>query len=220
MRPFQNFMIGLSRACLGAICAAAIAVLATTMPAAADDVTPVETFAQQQVDKGISILTDKSLSPPARQAAIGDFVLSLMDLKRIALYALGPAAQSAPKEDVDAFVEAFKKFTLANYESQLGAYNGETIKIVDAVQHGPSDFVVSAAVSDPTDPPGTRPLTVRFRVVDEIGKYAILDASIDGIWFEVAQHDDIQGFLAQNSGDVKKLVAHLNDMTAALSASR
>jgi len=183
MRPFQNFMIGLSRACLGAICAAAIAVLATTMPAAADDVTPVETFAQQQVDKGISILTDKSLSPPARQAAIGDFVLSLMDLKRIALYALGPAAQSAPKEDVDAFVEAFKKFTLANYESQLGAYNGETIKIVDAVQHGPSDFVVSAAVSDPTDPPGTRPLTVRFRVVDEIGKYAILDASIDGIWF-------------------------------------
>jgi len=128
MRPFQNFMIGLSRVCLGAICAAAIAVLATTMPAAADDVTPVETFAQQQVDKGISILTDKSLSPPARQAAIGDFVLSLMDLKRIALYALGPAAQSAPKEDVDAFVEAFKKFTLANYESQLGAYNGETIK--------------------------------------------------------------------------------------------
>ena len=218
MRPFQNFMFGNLRA--GLLIAAVTASFAATSPAAADDTAPVEAYAQQQIDKGIAILMDKSLSPPARQAAIGDFVLSLMDLKRIALYALGPAAQTAPREDVDAFVDAFKKFTLANYESELGSYGGETIKVVDAVQHGPQDFVVTAAVRDPTDPPNTRPLLVRFRVVDETGKYAILDASVEGIWFEVAQHDDIQGFLAQNGGDVKKLVEHLNDMTAALSATR
>ena len=221
MRSVQKFMKRISPVSLGAVAIAAIASFAAARPALADDVTPVETYAQGEIDKGVGILTDKSLSPPARQAAIGDFLLSLMDLQRIAVYALGPAAQTAPKEDVDAFVDSFRKFTLANYESELGAYSGQTIKVVDAVQHGPRDYVVTAQVKDPSDPPGERPVLVRFRVFDEGGgKFAILDASVQGVWFEVAQHDDMQGFLAQNGGDVKKLTAHLNDMTAALSASR
>ena len=219
MRSVKKFMKVVPSAGLGLL---ALLAVASGTPALADTDTtaPVKAYAQQAMDKGVQILTDKSLSPPARQAAIGDYLLSLMDLKRIALWALGPAAKTASPEDVDAFVDAFQKFTLANYESQLGAYSGQKITIADAVQHGPDDYVVTADVSDPQDPPGTTPLGVRFRVVDEGGKYAILDASVEGVWFEIAQRDDIQGFLAQNSGDVKKLVEHLNAMTAALSAAR
>ncbi len=219
MRSFQKFMFASVRVRACAIGMGFMAAIAISGAARADDVAPVETYAQAEIDKGIGILSDKSLSPPARQAQIGDFLLSMMDLKRIALYALGPAAQGASKEDIDAFVAAFQKFTLANYESQLGAYDGQQIKIVDAVQHSPEDYVVSAEVRSPSDPPSARPLRVRFRVVNEGGKFAILDASVEGVWFEVAQHDDIQGYLAQNGGDVKKLTAHLNDMTSALSAA-
>jgi hypothetical protein len=38
------------------------------------------------------------------------------------------------------------------------------------------------------------------------------------VWFGMAQRDDIQGFLASNNNDVKKLTARMLEMTANLKA--
>jgi ABC-type transporter MlaC component len=198
---------------------AALGVLAAT-PALADTAA-VEAYAQQTIDHGIGILKDTSLTEAARQSEVRDFLLSIMDVNRIALYILGPAAQSAPPADVAAFETAFQAFTLANYEAQLGAYGGQTLKVVGATERAPGDYVVTANLVDPTDPPSSPPTPIAFRILDEGGgKYAIMDANVEGVWFEKVQHDDAQGFLAQNGGSLPKLVDHLNAMAAGVASAR
>lgn len=208
------------RAPAHAMLAAAVFVgLLAAAPASADP-PAAETFAQQNIDRGIAIMKDRSLSDAARHTAVHDLLLSIMDLKRIAHYVLGPAAQSAPPADVASFEQAFENFTLANYKSQIGAYGGQTLKVVGATAHAPGDYIVAADLFDPSDPPGTPPTELHFRVLDEGGKFAIVDANVEGIWFEEAQHDDVQGYLAQNGGSVPKLVDHLNAMAASFSAQQ
>ena len=215
--PVPEISVRMRRLAFGAL--AALGLLAAT-PASADSAA-VQAYAQQTIDHGIGILKDKSLTEAARQSQVRDFLLSIMDLKRIALYILGPSAQTASPADVTTFETAFQAFTLANYEAQLGAYGGQTLKAVGATEHAPGDYVVTANLIDPTDPPGTAPTPLAFRILDEGGgKFAIMDANVEGVWFEKVQHDDAQGFLAQNGGSVPKLVEHLNAMAAGFASAR
>jgi ABC-type transporter MlaC component len=58
------------------------------------------------------------------------------------------------------------------------------------------------------------PATANFRMLKEAdGNFAVVDANIEGVWFGLAERDDIQGFLQQNGHDLSKLAAHLQEMT-------
>lgn len=202
-------------ALLGFVLAAVFAVLSPPAYAA----TPAETFVDTNIQTGLSILRDKNLSPSDRRARIHAFLLSLLDTKRIAIYALGPAAQSASPADLDAYTDAFRDFMVANYDSRLGGYDGQSLNVTGSVQHGPGDYIVSAVLVDPSQPANSQaPEEVDLRVVDENGKFFVVDASIEGIWLAIAQHDDFAGFLKQHDGSVAALTAHLKDMTAQLDA--
>jgi ABC-type transporter MlaC component len=189
--------------------------LALASPALAD--ATIETYAQATIDKGVAILKDATLKDKAKDDALRAFLDTTLDLKRIALFTLGAAAQSASAADLASYSDAFKKFTLANYVSRVGAYGGQSLKVASAVARAPGDYIVTVTVVDPTAPKSAPPDSAQFRVVSEAGGgFAVVDASVQGIWFELAQRDDIQGYLAQNGGSVAKLVEHLNQMTAQL----
>ena len=79
--------------------------------------------------------------------------------------------------------------------------------------------MVSAVVIDPSGSAnGKAPPEVDFRIIDDGGRFYIVDASIEGVWLAVAERDDFQGFLNAHNGDVAALTAHLKDMTAQLNA--
>jgi phospholipid transport system substrate-binding protein len=170
-------------------------------------------FVKREVDQGIGILANKSLGDADRRAQIETLLASLLDMRRMALFTLGPAARTAPPADVEAFVEAYRTFALANYESQLGAYNGQMLQVKGAKARGADDYVVTAFVLDPNDKAGP-PTEVDFRVLGEGGKFAVVDASVEGVWFTLAQREDFMSFLSQNGGSVPKLVDHLKALAA------
>jgi ABC-type transporter MlaC component len=181
-------------------------------PAAAQ--TPVETYAQQTIDKGVALLKG-GVTGKAQQDALRDFLKSTLDIRRIALFTLGAAARTAPPADVENYVKAFQDFTLANYVSRIGAYGGQSLKVASTVERAPGDFVVTVEVIDPAQ--SGPPDTAQFRIMSApAGGFAVVDASVEGVWFEVAQREDVQGFLAQNGGSIPKLIEHLNQMTAAI----
>src|SRR6185312_11602531 len=90
---------------------------------------PAETFIDQNVQKGLSILADKSLSDQAKRDKFRGFLLNLTDLKRIALFTLGPAKRTASDADKTAFVNAVQDFAVSIYETRLGSYSGQTLKV-------------------------------------------------------------------------------------------
>lgn len=183
---------------------------------AAAAATPAETFVQQNVDRGVQILTDKSLSPAEKKAKVGELLATVMNTRRLAMFCLGSAAKTAAPADLDAFADAFAKFTMARYSSQLGEYGGQSLKVTGSTERSPTDHVVTAVLVDPSGVIDPDPVKVLFRVLNDGDQYGIVDASIVGVWFGMAQRDDIQGFLASNNNDVKKLTARMTEMTANL----
>ncbi|HEY4113654.1 MAG TPA: ABC transporter substrate-binding protein [Rhizomicrobium sp.] len=177
---------------------------------------PVEQFVQQGADSGIAILKDKSLSDTDRKARLEAFLKSLLDFRRMAIFTLGAAASSASPDDVSAFVDAYTQFSVANYYSDLGGYGGQWIEVTNAVPRADNDFIVTAAIHDAATP-NAPPSLISLRVLDEgNGKFAVVDASVQGVWFAVAQRDEYAAFLKQNGGNVTALTAKLRDKAANL----
>ncbi|MBV8799371.1 MAG: ABC transporter substrate-binding protein [Alphaproteobacteria bacterium] len=186
--------------------------------------TPVEDFVQQSVDRGIAVLKDRSLSENDRRRQLGEFLAAVLDTKRMALFMLGTARDKAAAPDLDVYAEAYKAFMIANYESQLNGYGGQSLKVTGSAERAPGDYVVNARLVDPSTPNDPNPVPIAFRVTDRgSGKFAVVDASVEGIWLGLAQRADFGGYLSQHGNDVPALTAHLQEMTAKLlpdSASR
>jgi ABC-type transporter MlaC component len=198
--------------------AATIFALAFATPACAGS--PVEIYVSQTIDQGLQLLNNKTLSGTEKDIELRNYLKTTLDIDRIALFTLGPAAQTASPADLAAYKSAFTTFMLANYVSRVGAYGGQALKITGVEEHGAGDFIVSVEVIDPTAASNEPPDTAKFRVLQASdGHFSVVDANVEGVWFEVAQRDDIQGFLHQNGDSIPKLIEHLNAITASLSAS-
>lgn len=198
---------------LGVVTVADLAVL----PAGA--ATPVEDFVQQNVDRGIAILKDKTLSDAERRKEVHTLLTTVVDTKKIGLFALGAARDKASPDDLAAYSDAFNAFLIADYESQLDGYGGQTLKVTGSVERAPGDEIVTAVLIDPADP-GDTSLQVVFRVLADNSKFAVVDASIAGVWLGLAQRADFEGYLGQHGGSVPELTAHLKEMTAQLEAPK
>lgn len=181
---------------------------------AAQAATPAETYIGDNVQKGLAILNNPSLSVADKQAQFQSFLESLTDIHRIAVFTLGPAAASAPPADVDAFVQAFRGYAAAVYQEQLAHYSGQTLKVTGSIQHAPGDVIVQTVVQDPNE--SGQGDEVDFRVADTNGKMQVIDASVSGVWLALQEHDQFTAFLAQHNNDVKALTADLEKRTAAI----
>src|SRR5205807_600067 len=63
--------------------------------------TQVEDFVQRNIDKGYGILRNKSLADPERHAQFRTFMLSISDMRRIGLFALGQYANGLSQQDTN-----------------------------------------------------------------------------------------------------------------------
>jgi len=191
-----------------------LALAAMPARAASADDEAAKAFIQQNIDHGIDILKNKGLTDGQRREQIHDLLSNLLDTTKIGLFALGSARAAASQADLDDYVTAFKAFMIASYETRLSGYGGQSLKVTGVIDHAPGDYIVSSVMVDPENPNDPEPARVDFRVLGEPGKFAIVDASIVGVWLGLAQRDDFGGFLGQHNASVPALTAHLKDMTA------
>ncbi len=85
---------------------------------------PTEAFVQDNIEQGYAILNSTTLSDEQRRSQFRDFMFSLTDARRIGMFTLGPYANSASKEDVESFINAFSEYAVAVYKSRLSKYKG------------------------------------------------------------------------------------------------
>ena len=169
---------------------------------------PAEEFVSVNIQKGLGILDNQTLSAEERSRRFQDLLLGITDVRRIALFTLGQYARTAPQDDQDAFIAAFRDYSIAVYRSYLGTYAGQTLKIIGSREHSPTDFVVATRVVDPNEGNGPA-LEIDFRVRTDTGQPEVTDLGVAGMWLAVEERDQFGSFLAQNRGDVRALAAHL-----------
>lgn len=177
-------------------------------PAFAQAANPAESFIQQNVDRGYQILNNRGLSAAQRREQFRSFLLSLTDLRRIGMFTLGQYANGASPGDLDAFEHAFEDYAVAVYETRLGKYAGQTLKVTGSQVRAPDDVIVNAVVT--AQDAGQPPIRVAFRVrKTPDGRPIITDMEVEGIWLALSERSDFTGFLQQHGGSIPQLTDHL-----------
>jgi len=172
-----------------------------------------EAFVQSNVQRGLQILNNTSLSKEQRQEQFRAFLVTLTDLHRIALYTLGPVRRTASPADQDAFVDAFRNYAFAVYGAEFSKYSGQSLRVTGSIQRAPGDELVRTVLVDPHAPAGQEPIEVDFRVYNSGGKYSVVDIVVAGLDLAITEQEDFSAFLAQHNGDLKALIANLRQRT-------
>lgn len=188
---------------------------AASSPAAA--LNPAETFIDQNVQKGLAILSDQALPDTQRKAQFRTFLLSLVDLDRVAMFTLGSARRTATDAEKAQFRDAFRDFAVSIYESRLNAYSGQTLKVTGSQPTGRGDTIVKTVLVDPNSS-SKQPLPVSFRVSNSDGKQVVIDVNVLGVWLAIEERDQFSSFLGDNGNRVTALIAHLKDLTRQMRA--
>jgi ABC-type transporter MlaC component len=191
---------------------AAAPLLMVRPAAAAQNV--AESFVDDNIHKGLDILKNKQLNTVQRRDQFETLLLGLVDVRRIAVFTLGQYRRTAPPDDVEAFVGAFRNYAAAAYQSYFSRYSNQTLKVIGSTERSPTDFIVQTQLVDPTS--SQPPAEVDFRVRTDSGKPVLVDVAYLGIWLSLEQRDQFVSFLGQNNGNVRSLVAHLSELAVNL----
>ena len=198
-----------------AVLAAALVLPAVSAQAAS----PAEAFIQSNVDRGLGILNNPGLPKDQKLVQFRAFLLGLTDLKRIAVYTLGPVKNTTSPADLAAFEDAFRDYAFAVYETEFAKYSGQTLRVTGSVPHGADDSLVTTELIDPHAQNGEEPIEVDFRVFGSAGHYSIGDITVLGMDLAITEQDQFQDFLSQHNNDVKALTADLRQRAANVRAS-
>jgi len=167
-----------------------------------------EAFTQRLIDQGVQIL--RNTADPGRKAKFREFITQYADVRKTARFTLGNYARTAAPADVDAFVDAFKDYAVAIYETQLDKYKGESLKVVGSVDNKPGDYIVKTVVQGGS---GSDAMRIDFRMSGGSGAYKFYDISVEGAWLGISQQEQFKSFLEQNRGSVPALTADLKART-------
>lgn len=176
------------------------------------NVPPAEAYVQNNVQVGLSLLNNHSISTDQKREQFERFILGLTDMKRIANFTLGQYKRTASPQEQEAFAEAFQSYAIAVYQSYFAKYSGQTLKVMGSQERAPGDTIVTTVMIDPNDKSGQPPLEVDFRVLGENGKYVVIDFSVSGIWLALEERDQFVAFLGQNNGSIPMLISHLKEL--------
>jgi len=188
------------------------------VPAAHADATSAKTFVQQSVDKEFAILKDTSLVQQERETRSRALLGSIIDIKRVAMFALGPYARDASDIQIADFVSAFSDYFLNMFHSDLDqSSGGGTVAITGATARAADDVIVTASVAGANTRSATgAPMNLAFRVrKNAAGNDTIVDVLLGAISMAVTQRDDFSSYLQQHSGNIDELSAELEKRAAA-----
>lgn len=177
-----------------------------------------EAFVRNNVQRGLTILNNHGIPDAQRRAQFREFLTSLTDIRRIALFTLGSARRTTTPQETEQFVNAFREYAVAVYESRLSAYSGQTLRVTGATERAPGDDIVTTVLVDPHAANQGEPIEVDFRVASNDGHYVVIDASIAGVWLALEERDQFTAFLQENHNSVPALIFHLDALTRRLRA--
>jgi phospholipid transport system substrate-binding protein len=185
---------------LGAGAAGVIAAL----PTAAETMDPAARVIQQYYTTLFpAVQAAKGLSGAERAQRIAPAILSAFDIATMARLAVGPEwAKFTPAQQAQVR-DAFSKFILADYASQLNDYSGESFKVEPKTEARGGDRIVKTTV-------GTTQVNYLVR------GSRIIDIYANGTVSELAtRRAEFSSILA--SGGPKALIEHLQQKTQKLS---
>lgn len=200
----------ITKAALGG--SATIALLSLALPTYAQPNTAAvaaENYVRAELERGLSIVNDRSAPEGVRLANLRSYLGSLMDIRRMALFSLGVARRSATPQQIEQFVNVFQEYTIAYCESLLTTYySGQAVRITGSSQEGSNNYQVQLVLESPQAgaQKSTSPIDIGVRVSTQNGRFVITDIAALGIWLSVHERDEVTNYLLETHGNFGGLV--------------
>jgi ABC-type transporter MlaC component len=192
--------------------APAIAVSALLLLSVPAHANRAEDFTQDYVKQGLTILNNPSLSHDEKHKQFQMLLEPVTDMRRVALYAIGPTAKTSPTEQLEAYVQAFHDLELSLYEREL--WRVQQLKVEASVDRNANDTIVQAFQLDDAGNRSVNADEIDFRILNAADKPIIVDICVRGAWVAVNQRVQYQEFLSQRGNNLAKLIAKLRNRTS------
>ena len=166
-----------------------------------------EAFVLTEANRALAILGDKSMGVEAKKKAFRSFVDDVADVPAITGYVLGKYRRSFTDAQYGEFAATFRDYANTVYESRLGTYRGETLRVTASIVRKPGDVIVSSEVVGGQT---KQPLKVLWRVLKRAdGTWRVVDVQAEGVWLAITEQQDFVSTLDMAHGDIKVLIAQL-----------
>ena len=160
-------------------------------------------FVSNFADTAINILSDNEILEGEKNSKFTDLVMSAIDLNLISKFVLSKTWKNATDDQKERYIQAFKDYFINSYANKLDQYSGEQVEVVDAEEAGKYVIVNSFIYREGTD---TLKINLKWRLLNRDNEIKIIDLNIEGISLIIAQREEFQSFLANNEGDLEKLI--------------
>ena len=160
-------------------------------------------FVSNFADSAINILSDNEILEGEKNSKFTDLVMSAIDLNLISKFVLSKTWKNATYDQKERYIHAFKDYFVNSYANKLDQYSGEQVEVVDAEEAGKYVIVNSFIYREGTD---TLKINLKWRLLNRDNEIKIIDLNIEGISLIIAQREEFQSFLANNEGDLEKLI--------------
>ena len=160
-------------------------------------------FVSNFADSAIDILSDNEILEGEKNSKFTDLVMSAIDLNLISKFVLSKTWKNATDDQKERYIQAFKNYFINSYANKLDQYSGEQVEVVDAEEAGKYVIVNSFIYREGTD---TLKINLKWRLLNKDSEIKIIDLNIEGISLIIAQREEFQSFLANNEGDLEKLI--------------
>ncbi len=166
-----------------------------------------EAFVLTQANRALGILSDKGLGVDAKKKAFRSFVDEVADVPAITGYVLGKYRRSLTEAEYNEFAVTFREYANTVYESRLGTYKGETLRVTSSIVRRPGDVIVTSEVVGGQT---KQPLKVLWRALKRPdGAWRIVDVQVEGVWLAITEQQDFVSTLDTAHGDIRVLIAQL-----------
>jgi len=197
------------------------AVLAMAQPAFAD--AKSEAYVEASANKVLKVLSDDTMTDDARAVKFSQFMHEFAHVPTIARRVLGVSGRSLSEADFNKYYKAFEEYAIAVYEVQLDQFRGEALKITGSTDIDARRSQVKSLIRSSQSGKDVEVIWDVLQSSD--GKtYRVRDVglNLNGsiLWLAQDQQAQFESFLDRNNGDVDKLVARIDKMTADLEARK
>jgi phospholipid transport system substrate-binding protein len=165
-----------------------------------------EQFVQTQAQRVISVLGDTNQNRPDKIRVFRGIVDQIADVPKITTFVLGKYARNINPAQLQHFSVVFREYAQNVYETRLGDYHGETIKVTGSVVRKPGDVVVNTVISGGQV---DRPLPVAWRVLGGSASWKVVDVQVAGIWLAITQQQDFVSTIDNAGGNIDVLINQL-----------
>lgn len=210
-------MVPCSRRAILALAAAAAAWTASParLAAADSEVEGAKARIQEMIDKGLVLLTDKTLTSGGRVKEFRGLFDHYFAVDAIARWVLGRYWRQANPAQQAEYRRLFEDLITYGYVKRFREYAGQSMQVTGALAIADNTVIVNSQVESTS---GGQPIAVDWRVGTRDGTYLVTDVVVANVSLAQTWRSDFASTIQQNNDSIDAFLQTLRERVAALKA--